>query len=69
MLKLAVGGFYQLLKLIGLEPGGEFKVAMEEARAVGARIVYGDQDVELTVKRLSQSMSMQVRQPAPALAW
>ena len=31
--------FYQLFKLSGMDPGAEFKVALEEAERIGARVV------------------------------
>lgn len=49
-----------MLKLLGMDPGLEFKVAMQEAEAQGARVVYGDADVQQTLKNLSASIKMEV---------
>lgn len=48
-----------MLKTLGMDPGLEFKVAMEEAQKLRARIVYGDANVEETMRRISQSLRMQ----------
>lgn len=53
-------GFYRLLKSWGMDPGLEFKVAMEEAERLQATLVYGDADQDHTVRRISQSLSAQV---------
>lgn len=52
-------GFYRVLKTLGMDPGLEFKVAMEEAQKLRARIVYGDANVQETMRRISQSLRMQ----------
>jgi len=54
-------GFYRLLKSWGMDPGLEFKVAMEEAERLRATLVYGDADQDHTIRRISQSLSAQVR--------
>ena len=54
-------GFYRVLKTLGMDPGLEFKVAMEEAQKLRARIVYGDANVQETMQRISQSLRMQAR--------
>ena len=43
-----------------MDPGLEFKVAMEEAERLPAKLVYGDADQEHTMRRIAQSFSMQV---------
>ena len=43
-----------------MDPGLEFKVAMEEAERLPAKLIYGDADQEHTMRRISQSFSMQV---------
>ncbi len=48
-----------MLKTLGMDPGLEFKVAMEEAQKLRARIVYGDANVQETMRRISQSLRMQ----------
>lgn len=57
---LGKAGFYRLLKSWGMDPGLEFKVAMEEAERLQARLIYGDADQEHTMRRIAQSFSMQV---------
>ena len=48
-----------MLKTLGMDPGLEFKVAMEEAEKLRARVVYGDANVQETMRRVSQSIRMQ----------
>lgn len=43
-----------------MDPGLEFKVAMEEAERLPATLVFGDADQEHTMRRISQSFKMQV---------
>ncbi|GBG71632.1 hypothetical protein CBR_g9048 [Chara braunii] len=50
-------GFYRLLAKQGLFPGEEFKAAIDEAKAVRAEIVLGDQDVEETLRRLEAGLT------------
>ncbi|KAK9818306.1 hypothetical protein WJX72_010357 [[Myrmecia] bisecta] len=56
LLKAGMSGFYHVLRTLGLDPGLEFKVAIEEAERTGARLVYGDQDAQVTMKRLTQAL-------------
>ena len=37
--------------------GGEFKAAVEEGRKVGARILLGDRDVDITLQHLAEAIS------------
>lgn len=41
-----------MLKMMGMEPGGEFKVALEEADACGARWVINSEGILLWLARL-----------------
>ncbi|KAG0620270.1 hypothetical protein M758_4G203300 [Ceratodon purpureus] len=43
---------YELIRNTGVEPGKEFRVAMEEAERLGAEILYIDRNVHATIKRL-----------------
>ncbi len=56
-----LAGFYRLLKSWGMDPGLEFKVAMEEAERLRAALVYGDADQDHTIKRISKAITVQVR--------
>ncbi|CAL8462425.1 g1958 [Coccomyxa elongata] len=58
-MKMGMQGFYRLLKTWGMDPGLEFKVAMEEAELLRARIVFGDADQDRTMRRISESLSLQ----------
>ena len=49
------------LKSWGMDPGLEFKVAMEEAERLRAALVYGDADQDHTIKRISKAITVQVR--------
>ncbi|KAK9906678.1 hypothetical protein WJX75_006000 [Coccomyxa subellipsoidea] len=58
-IKMGMQGFYRLLKSLGMDPGLEFKVAMEEAELLRARIVFGDADQDRTMRRISESLTVQ----------
>lgn len=45
--------FYKSIENLGFEAGGEFKAAVEEGRAGGAKILLGDRDVDITLQRLA----------------
>jgi len=59
MFKFGLQGLYRFLRSLGLDPGGEFKVALDVAEEHGARIVYGDREVGETLKRLAASITAQ----------
>lgn len=52
----AIKGMYGKMSQEGFNPGEEFAVAMREGQAVGATIVLGDRDVDVTLQRLSQAL-------------
>ncbi|KAG0566075.1 hypothetical protein KC19_7G036600 [Ceratodon purpureus] len=58
LMGLGLSGFYRLLATRGLQPGQEMKVAIEEGKKVGAKIVLGDQDIDITMKHFGEQMSM-----------
>ena len=47
--------FYQSLDEIGFPAGGEFVAAIEEARALNATVLLGDQDFNVTMRRLKEA--------------
>ncbi|DBA73860.1 hypothetical protein WJX79_009281 [Trebouxia sp. C0005] len=57
LLKQGLRGFYKAMKSMGMDPGLEFKVALEEAEKLNARIVYGDQEQGITVQNLASALS------------
>lgn len=57
LLKQGLRGFYKAMESMGMDPGLEFKVALEEADKLNARIVYGDQEQEITVQNLASALS------------
>lgn len=57
LLNQGMKGFYKMLKNMGMNPGLEFKVALEEAEKLRARIVYGDQDQAITIKNMASALS------------
>ncbi|KAL4436127.1 hypothetical protein ABPG77_005575 [Micractinium sp. CCAP 211/92] len=59
LVQVSLPMMYRVMKLLGMDPGGEFKVALQEAERIGARVVYGDRDVNGTLQRLSQTMGLQ----------
>eukprot|EP00850_Spirogloea_muscicola_P009137 SM000050S17062 [mRNA] locus=s50:765637:768014:- [translate_table: standard] len=58
LIEVALSSFYKLLASLGLEPGKEFKVAVEEAQLIGATVVCGDRRVSITLKRLQEAISL-----------
>jgi len=58
LLAIGLRGFYAMWRHAGLEPGGEFKAALKEASAISAKVVYGDQEAELTMKKLAASIKL-----------
>lgn len=53
----AVRGMYQNLGDQGFSPGEEFAAAVMEAQKQGADVILGDQDVEVTLRRLTQALA------------
>ena len=53
----ALGQFYGSIEKLGFTTGGEFKAAIEEANEVGAKILLGDRDVEITLQRLAKAIA------------
>eukprot|EP00898_Chlorokybus_atmophyticus_P002212 jgi/Chlat1/2992/Chrsp2S04707 len=62
--RIIAGGLsslYAALRRSGMDPGLEFKascVAIEEAKKLGAKLIYGDRDARVTTRRLGQVVSM-----------
>jgi pheromone shutdown protein TraB len=54
----ALKGMYTNLGNAGFKPGEEFAAAIRAGQAVGATIVLGDRDVELTLRRLTQALAV-----------
>ncbi|GAB5034483.1 Hypothetical protein NocV09_01901030 [Nannochloropsis oceanica] len=52
-----ISGLYRGLDKMGFVSGQEFIVAMEEGRKVGADLLLGDQNVQVTLRRLSDALS------------
>lgn len=44
------------MEKLGFTAGGEFKAAVEEARALNAQVLLGDRDVDVTLKRLASAL-------------
>jgi TraB/PrgY/gumN family len=59
----AVQGMYSNLSNSGFSPGEEFAAAIRAGREIGATIVLGDQDVQVTLRRLAQALSVTDLQP------
>jgi len=53
---LAISSLYQKLDKMGFSSGQEFMTAIREADASGAALVLGDRPVDMTLKRLQQSI-------------
>jgi pheromone shutdown protein TraB len=52
-----IKGLYQKLESEGFSAGEEFIVAVREGLNVGSKIILGDQDVEITLRRLTEALS------------
>ena len=53
----SIKGLYQKLESEGFSAGEEFVVAVKEGLKLGSIIVLGDQDVEVTLRRLTEALS------------
>jgi TraB/PrgY/gumN family len=53
-----ISSMYSSLSSSGFQPGEEFAEAIRTGRDVGATIVLGDQDVQITLQRLAEALSM-----------
>lgn len=58
LLGAGLKAMYQMFRRSGLDPGLEFRVALEEADRLGARVVLGDRSQDLTVSRLRAAITM-----------
>lgn len=52
----AIKGMYGKLGNAGFKPGEEFVIAVREGQKVGAKVILGDRDVEVTLRRLSEAL-------------
>ena len=52
----AIKGMYGRLGDAGFKPGEEFVIAIQEGQKVGAKVILGDRDVEVTLSRLSEAL-------------
>ena len=59
LFKLSLQGMYRMLHNIGMDVGGEFKAAMQAAEDQGARLVYGDRDVQETLSKLAAAVQFE----------
>jgi hypothetical protein len=48
--------FYKSVEKLGFTSGGEFLAAIEEGKKVGARILLGDRDIDVTLSRLATAV-------------
>ena len=53
----ALGSFYKNVEKLGFTAGGEFQAAVDEGMKIGAKILLGDQDVDITLQRLAAAIS------------
>ena len=60
VLGVGMRGFYGAWRHAGLEPGGEFVAAMQEAALLRpeARVVYGDQESVVTLQKLAATITL-----------
>eukprot|EP00752_Nemacystus_decipiens_P002178 g2073.t1 len=52
----AISKMYESMDQKGLASGQEFTIAISEARACGAKLLLGDRDVQVTLRRLSEAL-------------
>eukprot|EP00607_Mallomonas_marina_P010747 CAMPEP_0182422712 /NCGR_PEP_ID=MMETSP1167-20130531/8466_1 /TAXON_ID=2988 /ORGANISM="Mallomonas Sp, Strain CCMP3275" /LENGTH=355 /DNA_ID=CAMNT_0024601001 /DNA_START=54 /DNA_END=1119 /DNA_ORIENTATION=+ len=52
----ALSSFYKSIEKLGFTPGAEFAAAVEVGRQIGARILLGDRDVDITLQHVSQAI-------------
>ena len=57
LLELGIGSMYRFLHRLGFAGGVEFKAAIEAAEELNIPILLGDQDIQITMKRLGQGFS------------
>lgn len=57
LLGKALGQFYNSVEKLGFTAGGEFRAAVEEGRKLGAKILLGDRNVDITLQRLAAAVS------------
>ncbi|KAF4730348.1 hypothetical protein FOZ62_018479, partial [Perkinsus olseni] len=62
LLEQALKGFYGNFKSMGIEPGAEFKNAIEAAEEVGAKVIAGDIDITLTMEGLTRALQQDWQQ-------
>lgn len=53
----SIRGLYKKLAAEGIDAGQEFAMAIKEGLALGATVVLGDQDVDLTLQRLTSALT------------
>merc|ERR1712070_615649 len=57
LLKAGLSGMYSLLRFYGLDPGAEFKTALQEADRRKLNVCHGDRDVDETIRLLRDAIS------------
>jgi len=53
----AIRGVYSKLNSEGFNPGEEFVLAISEAMKIDAKVVLGDRDVDVTLRRLTEALA------------
>jgi hypothetical protein len=53
----SIKGLYQRLDSAGFDSGEEFVTAVKEGRKIGADIILGDRDVEVTLRRVTEGLA------------
>ena len=60
---LSLSSLYKQLDSMGFQSGGEFVAAVEEADRVGAKILLGDRDARVTIRRLRDAFAEVLANP------
>lgn len=58
LITFTVTNMYATLQSKGIKPGEELRHAVEEGRAVGAKVAFVDRDVNVTLQRAGQHLSL-----------
>lgn len=66
--EMFLASLYAYFRLLGREPGKEFKVALQEAKKLNAKVVLADQDVHITARKLQQALLAALRSHPSLLA-
>merc|ERR1711862_758204 len=56
LLQTGMSALYAFLRQLGLVPGAEFQAALKEADRLNLKLVHGDRDIDVTLKKLASAV-------------